>query len=63
LIEITVDGQIAAEEIEDLITIQEELEKISITVETLQLWVENKLASGDIDMEAYTAAKSKRIGN
>ncbi|MBP3870339.1 MAG: helix-turn-helix transcriptional regulator [Faecalicoccus sp.] len=62
LIEITVDGQIEAEEIEDLITIQEELEKISITVETLQLWVENKLASGDIDMEAYTAAKSKRMG-
>ena len=60
LIEITADGSIAKDEIEDFITIQEELEKISITVETLQLWSEQKLASGDIDMEAYTAIKAKR---
>ena len=58
LIEITADGLINADEIEDFIKIQDELEKISITVETLQLWTEQKLASGDIDMDAYNAAKS-----
>ena len=60
LIEITADGKISANEVEDFIYIQEELEKISITVETLQLWSEQKLASGDIDMDAYTAAMLKR---
>ena len=60
LIEITADGLISADEVEDFIKIQEELEKISITVETLQLWSEQKLASGNIDMDAYNAAKSRK---
>ncbi len=60
LIEITADGVIEADEMEDFIEIQEELEKISITVETLQLWAERKLASGEIDMDAYNAAKKKK---
>ena len=29
------------------------MEKISITVETLQLWAEKMLLSGQIDKEAY----------
>ena len=60
LIEITSDGVIAEEEIRDFIAIQDELEKISITVETLQLWAEQKLASGDIDIELYTKIKNNR---
>ena len=60
LIEITSDGVIAEEEIRDFIAIQDELEKISITVETLQLWAEQKLASGDIDIELYTKIKNSR---
>ena len=59
LIEITSDGIIQDEEINEFITIQENLEKISVTVETLQLWVEQKLASGDIDMDAYRKACRK----
>ena len=57
LIEITADGKIEGDEIKDFIHIQEELEKISITVETLQLWSEQMLANGIIDMEAYKACK------
>lgn len=38
LIEITADGRIDGDEIDDFIRIQEELEKISVTVEALQLW-------------------------
>lgn len=53
LIEITSDGQIASDEIEDFVRIQKELEKISVTVETLQLWVEKMLATGKIDNEKY----------
>ncbi len=59
LIEITADGRIEGDEIKDFIHIQEELEKISITVETLQLWSEQMLANGTIDIEAYNAYKSK----
>lgn len=61
LIEITADGRIEADEVEEFIQIQNELEKISITVETLQLWSEQKIASGEIDMTAYSAAKNKTI--
>ena len=57
LIEITADGRIEGDEIKDFIHIQEELEKISITVETLQLWSEQMLANGAIDIEAYRAYK------
>lgn len=44
LIEITVDGEVSKDELEDFIYIQEELERISIAVETLQLWSERMLA-------------------
>ena len=60
LIEITADGTISADELEDFIFIQEELERISITVETLQLWSEKMLATGAIDMEQYNACKSRK---
>ena len=59
LIEITADGRIEDNEIQDLIYIQEELERISITVETLQLWVEKMLANGVIDRNAYDRLKNK----
>jgi len=60
LIEITADGKISGDELEDFIFIQEELERISITVETLQLWSERMLATGVIDEEQYNAHKKKR---
>ena len=59
LIEITADGKISGDEIDDFIYIQEELERISITVETLQLWAEKMLANGIIDADAYNARKNK----
>ena len=59
LIEITADGRIEDNEIQDLIYIQEELERISITVETLQLWVEKMLANGVINRNAYDRLKNK----
>ena len=53
LIEIAADGTISKDEIDDFVHIQKELECISVTVETLQLWVEKMLANGRIDTEAY----------
>jgi len=60
LIEITADGKISGDELEDFIFIQEELERISITVETLQLWSERMMATGVIDEEQYNAHKKRR---
>ncbi len=57
LIEITVDGQITGDELADFVFIQEELEKISIAVETLQLWCERMLDTGAIDHAQYEAIK------
>ena len=59
LIEITVDGKISGDEIKDFIFIQEELERISIAVETLQLWSERMIATGVIDEAQYNAHKNK----
>ena len=53
LIEIAADGVISDDELDDFIHIQRELERISITVETLQLWAEKMLANGTINAEQY----------
>lgn len=45
LIEITADGEITDDEFQDFVAIQEQLEKISMTVEALQLWTEKMLAT------------------
>lgn len=59
LIEITADGIIDDEEIKDFIYIQQELERISITIETLQLWVEQMLAEEKINIEKYNKLKGE----
>lgn len=60
LIEITVNGKIDDSEIADFVHIQEELERISIIVETLQLWSERMLANGLIDEKKYKEIKNKK---
>lgn len=59
LIEITADGVIDDDEIKDFVYIQKELERISITVETLQLWVEQMLANEKINIEKYNQIKGE----
>ena len=59
LIEIAADGKIDNDEIDDFIYIQDELEKISVTVKTLQLWSEKMLVTGVIDAEEYNSRKNK----
>jgi len=59
LIEITVDGKITGDEVADFVYIQQELERISVAVETLQLWAERMLATGAIDAEQYRAHQER----
>lgn len=57
LISITADGVVSDDEIDDFVDIQDELEKISISVEALQLWSEQMLADGVINQEKYEARR------
>lgn len=59
LVEITVDGSIDDNELKEFVDIQNELEKISITVETLQLWSEKMIADGVIDKDKYEQMSNK----
>ena len=60
LIEIASDGSIQDNELEEFVKIQNELEKISIAVEALQLWSEQKLSDGTIDKEKYDKIIKKK---
>lgn len=53
LVDISVDGRISDAELQDFVNIQKQLEKVSVAVETLQLWSQAMLLSGKIDEEAY----------
>ena len=63
LIEITFDGKIDNDEMDDFIYIQQELERISVMVETLQLWSEKMLADGAIDKDEYLKRMSQLKGD
>ena len=60
LIDIAADGKIDNDEIKDFIYIQDELERISITVEALQLWAEKMMDDGLIDIELYNNYKNAK---
>ena len=49
LIEITVDGQLSQDELPDFLKIKEDLEKMALAIDSLNLWLDNTIASGQID--------------
>ena len=49
LIEITVDGQLSQDELQDFLKIKEDLEKMALAIDSLNLWLDNTIASGQID--------------
>lgn len=53
LLEIVEDGQVTPDEYQDFISIKKTLDKISISVNTLQLWVEQAIADGGILGELF----------
>lgn len=52
LIEITVDGKISDDEMQDFKRIQDQLSQISMAIDSLQLWVEKAIMDGKIAEEA-----------
>ena len=53
LIEIAEDGTITDDEMLDFISIQKDLERVSLAVDALELWTEKMMSSGLIDIEKY----------
>lgn len=49
LIEITVDGELSEDEIPDFLKIKDELEKMALAIDSLNLWMEHTIATGKID--------------
>ncbi len=54
LIEITSDGKFDDDdELRDFVEIQKQLEKISGTIDSLKLWVDSTVASGEVDIDKF----------
>ena len=49
MIDIAADGKVTEDEISDFLRIKDNLEGMSLTIESLKLWVEKTIASGEID--------------
>ena len=58
-IEISVDGKITEDEIRDFVEIKIELERISMTIDSLKLWTQKMLSNGSIDEDVYKRIESE----
>ena len=56
-INIAVDGKITDDEITDFAKIKRELDKISVSVSSLKLWINQTIADGRIDIDKLSAAE------
>lgn len=52
LVEITVDGEISPDEYSDFRKIKNDLEQMSMAIDSMQLWVDNMIAEGKIRKDA-----------
>ncbi|MCR4697138.1 MAG: helix-turn-helix domain-containing protein [Lachnospiraceae bacterium] len=46
LVEITVDGEISDDEMKDFLVIKSELDKMTVSIESLKLWIDQMIAEG-----------------
>lgn len=53
LIEITVDGELTKEELPDFLKIKKELEKMALAIDSLNLWIDNTIASRKISRDSF----------
>ena len=51
LIEITVDGELTEDELPDFLRIKDELSKMALAIDSLNLWLDHTIASGKIDKQ------------
>ena len=51
LIEITADGEITPDEYKDFREIKKNLEKMSMAIDSMQLWIDNMIVDGKIEKD------------
>lgn len=56
-IEITADGEISQDEMDDFVRIEEGIKEIGMEADSLSLWMENTIASGKIDKKKLEEAR------
>lgn len=61
LIEITADGEITEDEFRDFTKIQAQLNRISLSVNSLQLWLQKTIADGKIDAGNLQSASDTNL--
>ena len=59
LIDITADGEITEDELPDFVRIQEQLDQIDLTVESLKVWMASTIADGKINKKQLNEAIAK----
>lgn len=59
LIEITADGQVTEDEYRDFAIIENQLNKISLSAESLKLWLQQTIMDGKIDQDKLNKARSE----
>ncbi len=53
LLEIVEDGKVSEDEIEDFVNIKKTMDRISLSVASLQLWIDNTIAQGELDESLF----------
>lgn len=53
LLEIIEDGKVSDDEVADFVSIKKTLDKISLSVDTLQLWIDQAIADGNLDKSIF----------
>ena len=51
LIEITVDGELSEDELPDFFKIKDQLEKMALAIDSLNLWLDQTIASGKLNRD------------
>lgn len=59
LIQISADGEITSDELSDFVAIKKELAELSVSIDTLQLWIDHMIANGKIDKDDYELLHQK----
>ena len=54
LLEIIEDGTISEDEITDFVSIKKTLDKISLSIDTFKLWINQAVADGDLDVSIFS---------
>ena len=57
LIEITVDGELSEDELPDFLKIKDQLEKMALAIDSLNLWLDQTIAAGKLNKDQINPNK------